>query len=123
MIATLGIALTLSACEYTEIDGVGTRTGDDVNPPQTDLVAFEGCAPQRDGRWGVDATITNQTDVVSSYELTVAFYEGETRLEERSTWVRDLKPAETASVDRAWWIGQAANQATHCEVLTINRFG
>jgi len=118
----LSAGLLLGACEYSEVDGVGTRTADEENPPQLDLTSFDGCQRGELGQWRADATITNNTDVVSTYELTVSFYDGDVRLAERGTWVRDLKPGEAAKVDHGWWI-DGADDVTRCEVLTINRFG
>ncbi len=114
--------LGLSACEYSEIDGVGTRTADEEFPPQSDLTAFDGCEPGDLGQWRFDAEITNNTPNVASYELTVAFYDDDVRLGEFSTWVRDLKPDETAAADQGWWI-ENGEDVTRCEVLTINRWG
>ena len=111
----------IAACDYSEIDGIGTRTADENFPPQSDLVSFDGCKPGNLGQWQFDATIRNNTPTVASYELTVAFYDGETRLDEASNWVRDLKPGESASAGAGRWI-DGADSLTRCEVLTINRW-
>lgn len=114
--------LLLASCEYAEVDGIGTRTADPDNPPQHDLRSFDGCEPGDLGQWRFRAEITNNSPTVASYELTVAFYDGETRLDEFSSWVRDLRPGETAAADSGWWI-DSADRVTRCEVLTINRWG
>lgn len=114
--------LVASACEYSEIDGIGTRTADEENPPQSDLTSFGGCAPGDLGQWRFDAVITNNSPTVASYELTVAYYDDGTRLDEKSTWVRDLRPGESAAADAGHWI-EGADRVTGCEVLTINRWG
>ena len=113
--------VAVTSCEYSEVDGIGTRTPDDVHPPQHDLSSFEGCRPGELGQWRVAAEITNNSPDVATYELTVAFYEGTTRLDEVGTWVRDLRPGETAAVDAGRWI-DGADRVEHCEVLTINRW-
>jgi hypothetical protein len=118
----VGVAVVLGGCEYSEIDGVGTRTADEEHPPQYDLATFNGCEPGDLGQWRFNAEVVNNTPTVASYELTVAFYEGDTRLDEFSSWVRDLKPGERALVDTGWWI-DGADRVTRCEVLTINRWG
>lgn len=122
LLAAAALVLTLSACEYSEIDGIGTRTADEEFPPQHDLVAFDGCEPGDLGQWRFSAELTNYSPKVASYELTVAFYDSDVRLDEFSTWVRDLKPGETAAADAGWWI-EGAERVTRCEVLTVNRWG
>lgn len=114
--------LVATACEYTEIDGIGTRTADEENPPQSDLTSFGGCALGDLGQWRFDAVLTNNSPTVATYELTVAFYDDDTRLDEASSWVRDLRPGESAVADTGRWI-EGADRVTHCEVLTINRWG
>ncbi len=124
IIALLLLAATLlvSACEYSEIDGIGTRTADEEHPPQSDLTSFAGCEPGDLGQWRFRAVITNNSAKVATYELTVAFYDGDTRLDEASSWVRDLRPGESAVTDAGRWI-EGADRVTNCEVLTINRWG
>ena len=119
--AAAAVLLTLSACEYSEIDGVGTRTADEEHPPQYDLTSFDGCSRGDLGQWRFSAEVTNNTPKVASYELTVAFYESDVRLDEFSTWVRDLKSGERAAAEQGWWI-EGAERVTTCEVLTINRW-
>ncbi len=114
-------ALGTVGCEYSELDGIGTRTADEQNPPQCDLASFGGCTPGDLGQWRFTAEIVNNSPKVASYEITVAFYDGDTRLDEFSSWVRDLKPDERAAADTGWWI-DGADRVTHCEVLTINRW-
>ena len=114
-------ALALTACEYEEVDGVGTRTMDDENPPQLD-VEFDGCRLGELNRWHGAAAITNNTEVVQTYEITVGFYDGDVRLAERSHWVRALRPGETADVDPGWWI-ESPERVNDCRLLTVNRFG
>jgi hypothetical protein len=117
IVAMLGLA----SCDYSEVDGIGTRTADDMHPPQHDLTSFAGCEPGDLGQWRFAAEVTNNSPEVASYELTVAFYEGDTRLDEFGTWVRDLRPGENAAVDAGWWI-DSAERVTRCDVLTINRW-
>lgn len=118
----LAAAFTLTACEYTEIDGIGTRTADPEHPPQSDIVSFDGCHRGELGQWRAVAEIVNNSPTTASYELRVAFSDGTTRLDERSVWVRNLRPEERAAVDHGWWVDQA-DRVTGCSVLTINRFG
>ena len=118
----LGATLALTACEYSEIDGVGTRTGDPDHPPQLDLATFDGCERGDLGQWRVSAELINHSPTTASYELTVAFRAGDTRVDERSVWIRDLRPGERASVEHGWWIDQA-DRVTDCVPLTVNRFG
>lgn len=118
-----GLAVVaLTACEYSELDGIGTRTADAEHPPQRDLAAFEGCEPAELNRWRARGEVVNQTDQVVSYEVVVGFYDGEVRLDERSEWIRDLGPGEVAALDRAWWIDEP-DRVTDCRVLLVNRFG
>jgi len=113
--------LALSACEYVEVDGIGTRTADAVNPPQHDVAAFDGCEPAELERWRARGRIVNSTDRVASYEVVVGFYDDEVRLDERSEWIRDLAPGEEAAIDRAWWVDEP-DRVTECRLLLINRF-
>jgi len=114
-------ALLLTACRYEEVDGVGTRTGDEEFPPQLD-VEFTGCEVGSLGQWHAAATVVNPTDVPASYELTVGFYDGEVRVAQRSHWIRELRPSETAEVDAGWWV-ESADRVNACRLLTVNRFG
>ena len=117
----LAILLGLSACEYTEVDGVGTRTADDENPPQHDLDRFDGCSPAPLGQWEADGQLTNNTEVTSTYEVKIAFFADDVRVAERSDWVTDLRPGESAAIHGSWWID--SEDVTNCEVLVINRWG
>ncbi len=113
--------LVVAGCEYSEIDGIGTRTADENHPPQYDLTSFDGCEPGDLGQWQFSAEVTNNSPKVASYEITVAFYDGDIRLDEFSSWVRDLRPGEVAAADTGWWI-EGSERVTRCEVLTINRW-
>jgi len=95
---------------------------DEANPPQHDLSSFGGCSRDTLDRWKATGELRNNTDSAASYEVVVAFYDGDVRLDERSEWVRDLKAGETASLDGSWWIDEP-DRVTSCEVLLINRFG
>ncbi len=112
----------LVACEYSEIDGIGTRTADEVNPPQLDVASFDGCEPETLDRWRARGEVVNSTDSAATYEVVVGFYDGETRLDERSEWIRDLRPGERAALDRAWWIDDPG-RVTECRLVLVNRFG
>ncbi len=112
----------LSACDYVEINGIGTRTPDDVNPPQNDVVFFDGCEPDALNRWRARGEIVNNTDRVVSYEVVVAFDEGDLRLDQRSEWLRDVSPGRRAALNRAWWVDEA-ERVDGCRLLVINRFG
>ena len=120
--AALCALLALAACEYVEVDGIGTRTADDDFPPQLDLAAFDGCRRGDLGQWRAAGEVVNNSPTTASYEVTVAFHDGATRLDERSVWVRDLRPGERAAIDHGWWV-DGADRVTGCEVLVINRFG
>lgn len=122
LLALVAVGGLLSACEYSEIDGVGTRTADEVHPPQLDVASFDGCEPETLDRWRARGEIVNSTETVASYEVVVGFYDGETRLDERSEWIRDLRPGERAALDRAWWIDDP-DRVTGCRLLLVNRFG
>ena len=37
-------------------------------------------------------------------ELLVGFCDDDSRLTQRSHWIRELRPTERAEVDRGWWI-------------------
>jgi len=115
-------AASITGCEYVEVNGIGTRTMDELNPPQNDLASFSGCQPVELGRWQATGEVVNLTDSVASYEVVVAFYDGETRLDERSEWIRDLKPGERAAIDGAWWVDDP-ERVRDCEVILVNRFG
>ena len=115
------VGLLLSACDYREVDGVGTRTYDDQYVPQNDLTAFDGCTRTELGQWQPQGTVTNHTPDMATYNVTIAFYDGDTRLEERGLWIQDLHPNEAAELNRGWWIN-SPDLVTRCDVLTINRF-
>lgn len=115
-------AAFLTGCEYSELNGIGTRTADEDHPPQLDLASFDGCSPGDLGQWRAAGELVNNSPTTASYEVSVAFYDGDIRLDERSTWVRDLRPGERAAIDHGWWI-DSAERVTSCDVLVINRFG
>ena len=112
------LALLTTACEYVEVDGIGTRTMDEVNPPQSDIASFTGCEPAPLNQWRAVGEVVNQTDKVSTYEVVVAFYDESTRLDERSEWIRDLKPGERAAIDRSWWLDDPS-RVTGCQLIMI----
>lgn len=120
-LAAVAAALSLTACEYEEVDGIGTRTGDDEHPPQLDVTSFDGCRPTSLGRWQAAGELTNSTEATSTYEIVVGFYDGDTRLDQRSEWIRDLRPGERAAIDRAWWVDEP-DRVTGCRLVLVNRF-
>lgn len=117
------IAMTalLSACERSEVNGIGSYTPDEVAPPQLD-VAVGSCSI---GEWGWvtgTGTVENQTGDVATYEVVVGFEAGEVRIGQGSTWIRDLAPGQTASFSASRHVGDAAPTMSHCDVITINRW-
>ena len=115
-------ALSLTACEYSEVNGIGTRTADEANPPQLDVTSFGGCVRGSLDRWQVSGELVNSTDQAASYEIVIGFYDGETRLDQRSEWIRDLRPGERAAIDGAWWVDEP-DRVTNCQLILVNRFG
>ena len=113
-------SLLFTACEYREVDGVGTRTYDAELPPPDDLTSFGGCSRNSLGQWQAVGTVVNQTSDMATYAVTVAFLADAVRLDERTAWIRDLRPGERAELNRAWWIS-GADDVTGCEVLTVDR--
>jgi len=113
--------LTLTGCERTELNGIGSYTPDDLAPPQLD-VAMSGCSI---GEWGWvtgTGTVQNRTDDVATYEVVVVFESGETRLGQGSTWIRDLSAGQTATFDASTHLGERSGEMSSCEVATINRW-
>ncbi|MEM7142334.1 MAG: hypothetical protein AAF548_15025 [Actinomycetota bacterium] len=117
----VGALLLATACEYQQVDGVGTRTMDDEFPPQLD-VALGSCSLDEWNRWHADLAITNNTAQVQTYEVTVGFYDDDIRLSQRAHWVRALRPGEIAEVDASWWV-ESPERVDDCRLLTVNRFG
>ena len=114
-------AAVLTGCEYREVDGVGTRTFDDEFVPQDDITGFDGCFRNRGNQWEVDGQVTNHTPDRATYAVTVAFNDGDVRLDERTLWIRDLAPGQVAEMNRGWWITNP-DKVTNCDILTIDRF-
>ncbi len=122
LIAGLALAaLVATGCEYREVDGVGTRTWDEQLAPQDDITAFDGCSRNRANQWVVDGTVTNNTQDRATYAVTIAFNDGEVRLDERTLMIRDLAPGQTGAMNRGWWLTNP-DSVTDCQVLTIDRF-
>jgi hypothetical protein len=123
LISTLCVAvLFLGACERSEIDGIGSFTPDEVAPPQHDLVSLDDCSV---GEWGWvsgEGEINNGSTSVSTYEVVLGFYDGERRLGDQNTWIRDLDPGESARFEVYAWLDDHASAMSACEVLTINRW-
>lgn len=116
------LTVVLGACERSEVNGIGSITPDADAPPQLDLVSMGSCSA---GEWGWvsgDGVISNGAGDVSTYEIVVGFYEGERRLGDQNTWIRDLAVGESASFDVHAWLDDEANAMTSCRVLTINRW-
>ena len=116
----LALPLTASGCRYETIDGVGTRTADADAPPQAD-VTLVGCREGELARWHATTRITNHTDEVQTYEVTIGFYDDDIRLGQRAHWVRALRPGETAEADPSWWI-DSPERVDDCRLLTVNRW-
>ena len=118
----LMMALVIGACERSEVDGIGSNTPSDAAPPQRDLVGPVECAI---GEWGWvsgEGEVRNGAGDVSTYEVVIGFYDGETRLADQNTWIRDLDPGESARFETHAWLGDDAVSMASCEVLTINRW-
>lgn len=113
-------AFALTACEYREVDGVGTRTFDEEFVPQDDITGFDGCRRNGVSQWQVDGEITNRTPDRATYAVTIAFYDDDVRLDERTLWIRDLAPGEVGEMNRGWWL-TSPDRVTDCRVLTIDR--
>lgn len=122
LIASLALAaLVATGCEYREVDGVGTRTWDEQLAPQDDIAGFDGCTRNQVGQWVVDGTVTNHTEDRATYAVTIAFNDGDVRLDERTLMIRDLAPGQTGAMNRGWWLTNP-DSVTDCQVLTIDRF-
>lgn len=119
--ALLVVIFALAACEYREVDGVGTRTHEDEFVPQDDITAFDGCVRTHANQWEARGEVTNPTPDRATYVITIAFEADDLRLDERTIWVRDLAPVQTASINRGWWLSEP-ERVTSCRVLTIDRF-
>ncbi len=114
--------LALSACERTEVDGIGSYTPDDAAPPQLD-VALGNCTI---GEWGWvtgSGTVENGTDDVATYEVVVGFNSGDVRSGQGSAWIRDLGPGQVATFSASRHLGDRSQTMSGCEVITINRWG
>lgn len=121
VIALLSLAIT--ACERTEVNGISSATGDEAHPPQLDLDSFNGCTTGELTYVKGQGTVTNQSPATASYEVVVGFYGSNgTRIDQASTWVRDLQVGETASFEAGKFLGDRAATVDTCEVITINRF-
>lgn len=126
MVKTLVIALvalaSLTACERTEVNGIGSYTGDTDRPPQLDVVGSAGCEV---GEWGfasADATIRNNTDDVATYEVVIAFEADGVRLGQGNAWVRSLDPGQRGDLTVTRHLGDSASDLTTCRVITVNRW-
>lgn len=116
------LVVAATACERSEVNGIGSYTPDAAHPPQLD-VTIDDC---RAGEWGWvhgTGTITNTTDDVATYEVVVAFVDGAVRLDEGSDWTRDLNPGASARFEASTWLGERASRMTTCSALTVNRWG
>lgn len=121
-VLVLALTLALGACERSEIDGIGSNTPSEEAPPQRDLVGLVDCSV---GEWGWvsgEGQVRNGAVGASTYEVVVGFYAGDVRIGDRSSWIRDIDPAETATFDARSWLGDDAATMTSCEVVTINRW-
>lgn len=114
--------LLVTACQRSEVNGIGSYTPDDATPPQLDLIEDATCDI---GDWGWVSgagTIENRTADVATYEVVVAFHEGSVRLGEASSWIRDLPAGGTARYEAARFLGDEAPVLSDCSVITINRW-
>ncbi len=116
------IFLVGTACQKTKVNGIASRTGDEVNPPQLDLESFEGCTIGELGWVRGNGVIVNQTDEVASYEVVVAFAGDGVRVDQATTWIRDLRAGERSEFQAGKLLGDRAPSVVDCEVILINRF-
>lgn len=122
VIVLIVLATLLGACERSEVDGIGSNTPSEEAPPQRDLVGQVDCSVGERG-WVTGAgQVRNGATGTSSYEVVIGFYAGGVRIGDRSAWIRDIDPAETATFDANVWLGDAADTMTSCEVVTVNRW-
>ena len=117
----LAAAALLTGCERTEVDGIGSYTGDEEFPPQKDLASFDGCQDQDWGWVGATGTVVNRSTTTANYEIIVGYYASETRIEEKGGWVRELGPGEQREFELSVWLPDGPS-ITDCAVLTINRW-
>ncbi len=121
LIALLAM-FTLAGCEYSELNGIGTRTADEEFPPQLDLASFDGCEAGDLNQLKASGELINNSATTSTYEVIVAFADDNgVRLDEKSAWVRDLRPGERAAIDHQWWI-DGRERFAQCDLLLINRW-
>ena len=116
------MSLLLGACERSELNGIGSNTPSEDAPPQLDLVGTVECSV---GEWGWvsgGGEIRNGAGDVSTYEVVIGFYDGDRRIGEQSTWIRDVDPGEAARFEAHAWLNDDANAMGACDVITINRW-
>ena len=121
-VALLVMSVVLGACERSEVNGIGSNTPAEDAPPQLDLVGSTECSV---GQWGWvsgGGEIRNGAADVSTYEIVIGFYDGDRRLGDQSTWIRDVDPGESARFEAHLWLDEVASSMTSCDVVTINRW-
>ena len=121
ILLALGGLLLLTACQTTEVNGITSRTGDEEHPPQLDLEAFDGCTIGELGWVKGNGTIVNNGIETSTYEVVVGFSADNARLDQATTWIRDLRVGERAAFEAAAFLGDRAPTVDDCSVITINR--
>lgn len=122
LLSLLILAVAVTACQRTEVDGITSRTGDEEFPPQADLESFAGCSVGDFGWVRGTGVILNGTPETASYEVVVSFEADGVRLDQGSRWIRDLSSGGRAEFEAVAYLGDRAEEMTDCRVITINRF-
>lgn len=121
MVGLVLAVLVLSGCERSEVNGIGSYTPDDQAPPQLD-VTLDDCAV---GEWGWvtgNGMVQNRTGDVATYEVVVAFDDGDVRIGQGSAWIRDLGAGTRAAFRASTHLGERAPAMSNCQVITVNRW-
>ena len=120
-LAVLALLPFLAACQRTEVNGIGSYTGDATQPPQLD-VSEVTCDV---GEWGwvrASGTVQNPTDSTATYQVMVAFERDGVRLADGGDWIPDLAPGQTAAFTAREYLSDDAASMDSCAVLTVNRW-
>ena len=120
LIPVLFALMFLTACERSEVNGIGSYTPDAVAPPQLDA-AVGSCVIGASGRVAGHGLVVNPTAGVATYEIVIAFEDDDLRLGQGSAWIRDLDSGQTVSFDAAAHLGDRSGSMTGCRVITANR--
>ncbi|MDQ3147649.1 MAG: FxLYD domain-containing protein, partial [Actinomycetota bacterium] len=102
------------------VDGVETNSDNTENPPPDDVEDLS-CYTDDAGDVAAEGTLKNNSSETSTYNITVAFESGGTRIDTGTTFVAEVRAGQTATF-QITTLTDDPGEFT-CELQRVDRFG